>query len=344
MYYLAGVTDVASALLATVLFSMALQMWVTVYVHRHRGFRALTLEVLIALSGFKPLVDTHRMLSGHEIAGAQLSLNMERTGCKMVEVVIEAVPSVIIVIRQTLASGVTSVVPLVSILVSLLTIATTSTGIFFGFDMDPGSRMYSPMFYGCIRGKALQQATTRVALYLLSLTHAIAKLFSIAMLLVLSKVALAAYLIGTMALFLTTKILRGDAYYWPPKSGVPISLAARVVTKVFVDVTANPQFRSAPLSNLHSSRTSQQECGSHGHSLQTPLRAWWRRLVRHDSRDTGRVYRDVRLLLPLLRRREQDGRLRGTRWPRGGRGCMDHRAWRILAQRGQGLLAHVLFA
>jgi hypothetical protein len=239
-------TDVASAYLATVLFSMALQMCITIYVHRHRGFRALALELLIVLSGFKPLVDVRRMLSGHEIAGAPISLNNERTGCKMIEMVIEAVPSVVIVIRQTLVSGVTSVVPLFSIFVSLLTIATTSTGIFFGYDMDPGSRLHSPMFYGCVRGTALQQALTRVALYLLSLAHAMAKLVSITMLLVLSKFALAAYLIGMMGLFLVTKLMRGDAYYWAPNSDVKLAVVIRIVMKVFVDVTANPQFRSAP--------------------------------------------------------------------------------------------------
>jgi hypothetical protein len=241
-----GMTDVASALLATVIFSTMLQIVLVIFVHRHRGFLPVLLEVLAVLSGFKPLVDTRRMLSGREVEGAPMHINNERTGCKMIEMVIEAVPSAVIVIRSTLASGVTSFVPLLSILISLLTIATTSTGIFFGFDLDPGSRLISPMFYGCVRDTALHQALTRVALYLFSLAHATAKLLTISVLLELNKTALAVYLTGTMALFLVAKVWRKNFYYWPPKTGFKAALTTRVVAKVFVDVTANPHYRSDP--------------------------------------------------------------------------------------------------
>ncbi len=250
MYYDAGQTYVASALLATVLLSSAFQMIIVTVIHRHRGFGPLALELIVVLSGFKPLLDTRRMLkhgTSHKRVGAPAGTKAERTSCKLVELVFEAVPSVIIVIFTTLASGVTSYVPLLSIGVSLLTIATTSTGIYFGFDQDADGRMREPMIYGAIRDSAWHQAVTRVALYLFSFVHCALKLFAIAALLLLSKVALAVYLTVPMALYLVIKALRGDLCYWVPRSGLRIAVFSRVTTKIFVDVTGNPQFRSAPL-------------------------------------------------------------------------------------------------
>jgi hypothetical protein len=234
VYYLAGQSDVASALLATVMLSMLVQNVGVIFNHRHRGLGPLALEILVVLSGFKPLVDTRRVLNKHKIVGAPVDVMFERTGCKMAELVLEAVPSVIIVIRSTLAFGVTSYVPLFSIGMSLLSIATISTGTFFGFDQDPDGRLHSPMFYGCIRKEPLQQVLTRVSLYMFSLAHPTLKLCSIAMLLLLSKTALAVYLTGTIGLYLMYKQLRGDMYYWVPNSGIKVALLMRSLNFLFV--------------------------------------------------------------------------------------------------------------
>ena len=253
MYYDAGQTYVASSLLATLLLSTAIQMTIVTVIHRHRGFGPLALELIVVLSGFKPLLDTHRMLkhgTRHQHVGAPAGTQAERTSCKLVELVFEAVPSVIIVIFTTLVSGVTNYAPLLSIGVSLLTIATASTGIYFGYDQDAGRRLLAPMFYGAIRDSAWHQAATRVALYLFSFVHCALKLFTIAALLLLSKVVLTVYLTVPMALFLVSKALRGDMYYWVPRSGLKTAVAARVTAKIFVDVTGNPHFRSAPLTFL----------------------------------------------------------------------------------------------
>jgi hypothetical protein len=223
--------------------------------HRHRGFGPLALELIVVLSCFKPLLDTRRMLkhgTSHQHVGAPAGTQAERTSYKLVELVFEAVPSVIIVIFTTLVSGVTSYGPLLSIGVSLLTIATASTGIYFGFDQDADRRLRAPMFYGAVRDSTWHQAATslRVALYLLSFVHCALKLFTIAALLLLSKVVLTVYLTVPMALFLVSKALRGDMYYWVPRSGLKTAVATRVTAKIFVDVTGNPHFRSAPLTFL----------------------------------------------------------------------------------------------
>ncbi len=64
--YRDGNTGLASALLATVLLSMSLQILiVVVVVHRHHGKRRLMLEILFVVTGVKPFVDVWRILKRH---------------------------------------------------------------------------------------------------------------------------------------------------------------------------------------------------------------------------------------------------------------------------------------
>ena len=58
------------------------------------------------------------------------------------------------------------------------------------------------------------------------------------------------YFFTTMALFLLIKLLRGDLYYFPPNSGMKVAIIMRIMVKLFIDVTANPQFRSVLLCRL----------------------------------------------------------------------------------------------
>ena len=78
---------------------------------------------------------------------------------------------------------------------------------------------------------------------MLVLAHATGKLVSIPILFKTSPAALAAYLSGSMAVYLTYKLARGDFQWWVPTAGVGLSLYARIFIKVFTDFSATPQFR-----------------------------------------------------------------------------------------------------
>jgi hypothetical protein len=91
------------------------------------------------------------------------------------------------------------------------------------------------------------------------------------MLLLLSEVALAVHLTVMMAFFLAAKLRRNNIYYWAPKSGFKAALIMRLVMKIFVDVTANPQFRPAPHWRLRLSRTATAGVRLHVLVLQAPL-------------------------------------------------------------------------
>jgi hypothetical protein len=53
----------------------------------------------------------------------------------------------------------------------------------------------------------------------------------------------AVYLVGDFLVLVGYKALRRDVVYWVPRIGVPLSLLARFVFKVFTDSTSCVQFR-----------------------------------------------------------------------------------------------------
>ncbi len=146
--YLAGNTGLASALLATVLLSMSVQILIVFVVHRHHGKRRLVLEILFVITGLKPFVDTWRILNGTANVGSPVDAPTERIGCEMAEIVCESVPTALIQMHDLLGATKLSVATVFSIIMSGLSIATITTGMFFDYDTDPAKRMHSPMFYG----------------------------------------------------------------------------------------------------------------------------------------------------------------------------------------------------
>ncbi len=82
-YYYAGRTSLASALLSIVVLSMLFQTVIVCVAHRHHGKLVLAVEILLVLSGLKPLIDVWRIVNGRVNVGAPLDIHGERTGCKV---------------------------------------------------------------------------------------------------------------------------------------------------------------------------------------------------------------------------------------------------------------------
>jgi hypothetical protein len=53
----------------------------------------------------------------------------------------------------------------------------------------------------------------------------------------------AVYLVGDLLVMVGYKALRRDALYWPPRTGVPLSLLTRFLAKVFADSTSCAHLR-----------------------------------------------------------------------------------------------------
>ncbi len=261
--YRAGNTGLASALLATVLLSMSFQILIVVVAHRHHGKRRLMLEILFVLTGVKPFVDVWRILNGKVNVGAPIDTRAERVGCEVTEIVVECVPSALLQMHELLGAAKLSFATVFSILMSCLSIATITTGMFFGYDTDPAKRVHSPLFYGAVPDSTMRKLLVRVpmrampaaghtssrfafvqaSLFLFVLAHAMGKLTTIPLLLKTSPAALPAYLCGAMALYLLYKLARRDFQYWVPTAGAGVSLVSRVFGKLYVDFSGNPQLR-----------------------------------------------------------------------------------------------------
>jgi hypothetical protein len=119
-----------------------------------------------------------------------------------------------------------------------------TAGIFFTKDGDAEGQLLRPKLYGATRESPVLRNVTRLALFLLQLTHVTAKLACVALLFRTSYNALAAYLLGGMSLYLGYKLARRDFHYFLPGSGKLIALVARMIAKLLVDFTGNPHFRN----------------------------------------------------------------------------------------------------
>ena len=160
--YQEGNIGLASALLATVLLSMSLQILIVLVNHRHHGKRRLMLEVLFVLTGMKPFVDTWRILSDTASVGAPMTSKAERKGCEVVEIVCESVPTALIQIHNLLGVAQPSFATVFSIIMSCLSIATITTIMFFDYDTDPLNRLHTPMFYGAVPHSVARRLLVRV--------------------------------------------------------------------------------------------------------------------------------------------------------------------------------------
>jgi hypothetical protein len=241
--YSAGNTDLGSALLSTIILSNAVQIIVVINQHRHRGIRRVAQEICFVVCGFKPFVDTTRLVGNVEIDGLPMSISTERAICEVIEMVCEAIPAAIIQIVYVLDGSQLSLAIILSIAASCVAIAAMSCGIFVSKDRAAENKLYDPAFYGATRDSRMPRAVTYVSLFLLQLSHVVAKLATVSLLFTTSGKALAAYISGTMALYLAYKLARRDWWWWPVGTGPTLSFLGRLIPKVFTDFTGNPHFR-----------------------------------------------------------------------------------------------------
>ena len=76
--------------------------------------------------------------------------------------VCESVPGAIILTYAFLEAPEATFATVFSICTSCVSIAVTSTGMFFSFDTDPAARLHSPMFYGAVPDSTARQLLVRV--------------------------------------------------------------------------------------------------------------------------------------------------------------------------------------
>jgi hypothetical protein len=156
----AGQIAAAYGTIAMVGLSMLLQIALAVYQNQHRGWLAVAYEVGIVLCFLKAPVDAYRVASGQKQQQGDFvnPLDMLMIG-KGLEMVLEAIPALILQTAILMAIADPSMVAVVSIVFSCLAIAYTSTTIAYDLETDPTKRRNNPEFYGY----ALSRPSTGIA-------------------------------------------------------------------------------------------------------------------------------------------------------------------------------------
>jgi hypothetical protein len=145
----AGQIGAAYGTIAMVGLNILLQIAAAVYQNQHRGWVAVAYEVGIVLCFLKAPVDAYRVSSGQKRQPGDPvdPLNMLTAG-KVLEMVVEAIPALILQSAILIAIADPSMVAVVSIVFSCLAIAYTSTTIAYDMETDPTKRRNNPDFYG----------------------------------------------------------------------------------------------------------------------------------------------------------------------------------------------------
>ena len=161
--------------------------------------------------------------------------------------VAESIPSSLVQIYAFLLfSSQRSPASILSIIVSIASIAFGSTTLCFDFDLDPERRIHNPGFYGYVPSNSGRRALVFYSMFLFSACHIALRLLGVALLAVFSSWITAAVLGGDVLLFLLLKLVRKDLRYWLKLDGALswiMSIVIRLFTKVMVDFTVMVQLR-----------------------------------------------------------------------------------------------------
>ena len=124
------------------------------------------------------------------------------------------------------------------------------------FDSDPEFRRSLPKFYGYLPDDGTTRTIMYVCLVAKSTFLILLRSFAAALLLLADGNIFFVLMAAEHALYLASKLLRGDFLYWLPvdgASGLVVSFLLRVVVKALADFTGMPQFRASGESELRSS-------------------------------------------------------------------------------------------
>jgi hypothetical protein len=154
VYRKTGRTGTAYNLVAMVGANTIYQM-IIVYMQtqgmKKNKWRTVLTEMLSVITFTKPGVDAYRVASGAESApGAVLEPLAEMGYTKAGELVLEAVPGLVLQLVAALTAEKNTTSAFVSLAISTASAALTGTTLFWDIDTDPGKRKANPDWIGII--------------------------------------------------------------------------------------------------------------------------------------------------------------------------------------------------
>ena len=158
-YYAEGNDSGASALMAMILVSTAIQLLIVVAQNHKKSKWVLFREIMFVLTCAKPAVDAFRVATGHADEETTFNPLKEMVGGKMAELACESVPGGLLQTYIYINSQEKSSVFLLSILISTLTTGFASALITYDMDVSVKSRKKTPLFYGFVKGERAKRAS-----------------------------------------------------------------------------------------------------------------------------------------------------------------------------------------
>ena len=240
----------ANALLAMFAANTFIQLLIILGVYSKKSTGTKVKEVLISLFFLRPLVDAYR-LSKNEDDDNEKPLDQlsELIANKGVEMAAEGVPGCILQLYVWLSNPqAAGTFALLSIAISALTTGYTSAIISFSLDTDQSHRVNQPRFYGYIKNSSAARGRTFILMTLISTLHNLSRSLGCALLIAGGGKRVAAmFLGGEMVVYLLSKVVRGDFWWFgrieSAKLAVVLSVLQRTAVKVITDFTGCLHFR-----------------------------------------------------------------------------------------------------
>jgi hypothetical protein len=240
----------AYATLGSICVNLVIQLLLVFIVNHKRGRKVVFRESLIVLTFLKPAVDAFRIATDAETddLGTMTPLH-ESTSSRGVEMLFESIPSAVMLVLSIINTFVTGapmeIAPIISLVISILTIGYTSALSSYDIDTSMKNRKKNPELYGYVANTA--RSLILVQMVLFSAAQAFSKVLATALLWKTDPSWLMGYFAIDMSVFFGWKLATGDFYYVTPISGIAqilISIILRLGTKLGTDFTCLIMSRS----------------------------------------------------------------------------------------------------
>ena len=217
----------AKAMIIMLSLNMLIQLLGAFFQSRKRGTAFVLLEMIYIITCVAPGVHAFRVASSQEKLGSEtVDGRTMLLWSKIIEIVFEAVPGLIIQLFAYFTLVQSSSFALVSIAISAMTTAFSVSVMFFDKDVDPRNRRTNPFFYGVFLDDVTSRTHALFWLFVFSASHVLSKGVGVALFwTTFGGDAVFAYYGAELLAFFAVKVVRQDMIYWPPVQGLAASVA-----------------------------------------------------------------------------------------------------------------------
>ena len=233
----------AYATLSMIALTLVLQL-ALLYTVRKKGssIRHTIGEVLSIVFCVKPMVDAYKIVMNQKRStNSHFDPMMGFIANKLIEVCCESIPGAVMQGFVYLQGGVStqSSQQVVSIGISVLTVAYTSTVLSLDYDLSANRRAAAPTFYGYVPNDGRKRLLVMLTMLAGISCHVALRMACMAMLAAVGGAYMFIYVVGDLAFYLGYKVFRRDFRYWVPTNSEVesflLSLSSRIVIKIVAD-------------------------------------------------------------------------------------------------------------